>query len=57
MQYVGQHCNGWCETRKNGNECQCTYDRDYERQCMEQPGKVTPAFGIIPEEVLNGSKK
>ena len=49
MNYVGQHCNGWCETHLNGKECQCTYDREYERLCLENPGVVIP-------EVANGTQ-
>jgi hypothetical protein len=56
-QYKGQHCNGWCQLACEDKPCQCKFDREYERTCIEHPKQVTPAFGVIPQEVLNGIEK
>lgn len=41
--YQGKHCFQACQASMNGKMCQCKFDRRYERQCFEEPGKVTPA--------------
>jgi hypothetical protein len=43
MNYVGQHCSGWCQDRIDGKQCQCVFDREYERLSMEKPGAIAPA--------------
>jgi len=43
MKYVGQHCSGWCQDRIDGKQCQCAFDREYERLSMEKPGAIVPA--------------
>lgn len=40
--YVGKHCHGACTLSRKGQMCQCKFDRNYERQCMENPGGVKP---------------
>ncbi len=54
--YQGRHCFAPCADSCKGKECQCSFDRAYERQCFEDPKNVTPAVvsGDQHQEDTNG---